>query len=61
MIHFRMMVMRMDSRTPSVASLETLDLEDHGHIDQLQEPPIAQRMGIMAAFMSFDDFAEYVL
>ena len=46
-----MMVMRYDS-IDKVSSI----IEDDAHIDQLQEPPICQRMGIMASFNSFEDF-----
>ena len=59
----RMMVLRMGSKFPSVDSVgSAISLEhfdgDNSHIDQLDEPPIAQRMGVMAAFSSFDEFAE---
>lgn len=48
-----MMVMRMDSNE----KIQTLVNDDlSAHIDQLEEPPICQRMGIMAAFESFDTF-----
>lgn len=58
-----MMVLRMGSRLPSVDSVgSSISLEnfegDNSHIDQLDEPPIAQRMGVMAAFSSFDEFVE---
>lgn len=53
----------MGSRLPSVDSVgSVISLEhfegDNSHIDQLDEPPIAQRMGVMAAFSSFDEFVE---
>ena len=44
----------------SVVSLENFD-DDVGHIDQLEEQPVAQRMGIMAAFKSFKEFTKYVM
>ena len=46
---FRTMV---TSSFPRIESLE----EEFNHIDQIEEPPIAQRMGIMTAFWSFDEF-----
>ncbi|XP_052244589.1 acetyl-CoA carboxylase-like isoform X1 [Dreissena polymorpha] len=61
----RMMVLRMGTRIPSIPNLDSTEssiqslkgsLDDSSHIDQLDEPPIAQRMGIMAAFSSFDEF-----
>ncbi|KAK3098334.1 hypothetical protein FSP39_018526, partial [Pinctada imbricata] len=47
----RMMVMRYDSSDKMSAIME-----DDAHIDQLQESPICQRMGIMASFNSFQEF-----
>ncbi|KAJ8315639.1 LOW QUALITY PROTEIN: hypothetical protein KUTeg_007789 [Tegillarca granosa] len=52
----RMMVMRMDS-SEKIQGLVNDDLS--AHIDQLEEPPICQRMGIMAAFESFDTFVQH--
>ena len=60
-----MMVLRMDTRVPSIDSVgsSSQDLHadydgDNSHIDQLDELPIAQRMGVMAAFKSFDEFTK---
>ncbi|KAH3723853.1 hypothetical protein DPMN_049648 [Dreissena polymorpha] len=65
-----MMVLRMGTRIPSIPNLDSTEssiqslkgsLDDSSHIDQLDEPPIAQRMGIMAAFSSFDEFKRWAL
>ncbi|XP_064618157.1 acetyl-CoA carboxylase-like isoform X2 [Liolophura sinensis] len=49
----RLMVIRMDSKIPRVPSIE----EDVGFMfDATDEPPVCQRMGIMSAFSSFDQF-----
>lgn len=61
-----MMVLRMGSKFPNVDSVASsssaISLDhydgDNSHIDQLDEPPIAQRMGVMAAFSSFEEFVE---
>ena len=46
-----MMVMRYDSldKMPGAVDYEP-------HIDQLEEPPTCQRMGIMASFNSMEEF-----
>ncbi|WAR06945.1 ACAC-like protein [Mya arenaria] len=60
----RMMVLRMDTRVPSLSSVDSSGQSlnhydgDNSHIDQLDELPIAQRMGVMAAFKSFDEFTK---
>ena len=43
--------------TSSFPRIESLE-EEFYHIDQIEEPPIAQRMGIMTAFWSFDEFVK---
>ncbi|XP_052810901.1 acetyl-CoA carboxylase-like isoform X2 [Mya arenaria] len=61
----RMMVLRMDTRVPSLSSVDSSGQSlnhydgDNSHIDQLDELPIAQRMGVMAAFKSFDEFTNH--
>ncbi|XP_060601349.1 acetyl-CoA carboxylase-like isoform X2 [Ruditapes philippinarum] len=59
----RMMVTRFDSRNHSMASIDSSESSvenyDDNHIDQLDEPPVASRMGVMAAFSSFDEFTKY--
>ena len=49
---FRTMV---TSSFPRIESLE----DEFNHIDMIEEPPIAQRMGIMTAFWSFEEFIRY--
>lgn len=41
--------------TSSFPRIESLE-DEFNHIDQIEESPIAQRMGIMTAFWSFDEF-----
>lgn len=61
----RMMVTRLDTRVSSVGSdssgsmLSLENFDDNNHIDQLEDPPVAARMGIMGAFSSFDQFTEH--
>lgn len=47
----RMMVMRYDS-LDKMSGVVDYD----AHIDQLDEPPTCQRMGIMASFNSMEEF-----
>lgn len=49
------MVMRYDS-SDKVSGL----MDAAAHIDQLDEPPTCQRMGIMASFNSMEDFEMWV-
>ncbi|XP_033740192.1 acetyl-CoA carboxylase-like isoform X1 [Pecten maximus] len=51
----RMMVMRFDS---SEKVAELAESESSAHIDQLEELPMCQRMGIIASFSSFEDFVK---
>ena len=44
--------------TSSFPRIESLE-EEFNHIDTIEEPPIAQRMGIMTAFWSFEEFIRY--
>lgn len=61
------MVTRMGTRVESLASIDSsgsgqsIEFLDDNHIDQLDEPPVASRMGVMAAFSSFDEFTKYAL
>jgi hypothetical protein len=40
------------------SSESSVENYDDNHIDQLDEPPVASRMGVMAAFSSFDEFTK---
>lgn len=51
----RMMVMRYDS-LDKMSGMVDYD----AHIDQLDEPPTCQRMGIMASFNSMEEFEMWV-
>ena len=50
-LYFRTMV------TSSFPRIESLEEE---FLDTIEEPPIAQRMGIMTAFWSFEEFVRYM-